>query len=214
MIQLPDELSNIARLRIRGNSATDTGARRRLNFVDGDGITFTLTDDSTNEEVDVAVASSVKSLFDHYTDAGNVDTSETDLYSDTIVANQLSGNGDKLEASCSGVFVSSGTATRQLKVYFAGTAIFDTGALTLSLSSAWEIDINIIRVSNTTVRCAVSMFTQGASSAAYTAYTQVASLDLAATGYILKVTGTAAGVGAASNDIVAKMGYVRFVKRA
>jgi len=149
------------------------------------------------------------SKFDHYTTVGNSGTTETDLYSDTIAAAQLSANGDKLEAEYGGTFVSSGTATRQIKVYFAGTAILDTGALTLSLSSAWVIQATIIRVSSSVVRYMVSLTTEGAALAAYTSAGELTGLTLSGTN-ILKVTGTAAGAGAASSDISALMGTVSF----
>ena len=150
-----------------------------------------------------------KTLFDHYADAGNTGTGEDDLYSDTIVGAQLNKAGDKLEAQYGGVYVSSGTATRQIKIYFGGTAIFDTGALTLSLSSAWTAYVSIIRVSATVIRYSISFTTEGAALAAYTAVGELTGLTLGSSN-ILKITGEAAGVGAATNDIVAKMGYVEF----
>jgi hypothetical protein len=67
-------------------------------------------------------------LFDHYVDAGNSTTTETDLYSDTLAANTFNANGDKIFAEYGGVFVSSATATRQIKIKFAGSTILDTGA--------------------------------------------------------------------------------------
>lgn len=146
-------------------------------------------------------------LFDHWNTVGNGTTVETDLYSDTIRQSTLSASGDKLNAQYGGTFVSSGTATRQIKIYFAGTAIFDSGALTLSLSSAWTIYLTIIRVSNTVVRYMVSMTTEGAALSAYTAVGELTGIVLS-NDNILKITGTAAGVGAASNDIVAIMGTV------
>jgi hypothetical protein len=148
-------------------------------------------------------------LFDHHVDVGNGTTVETDLYSDTLAAGQLGANDDKIEAEYAGVFVSSATATRQLKIYFDGQTIFDSGALTLSLSSTWTIYLAIIRVSATVVRAMVSMTTEGTALAAYTAYTEVTGRTLSGTN-VLKITGTAAGVGAASSDIVSKMGYVTF----
>lgn len=146
-------------------------------------------------------------LFDHFIDAGNVTTGETDLYSDTIAANTLSANGTKILSEYGGTFVSSGSATRQVRIYFGGTAIFDTGALTLSLSSAWTVYTDIIRVSATVIRYSISFTTEGAALSAYTSVGEVTGLTLSNTN-ILKITGQAAGVGAATNDIVAKMGYV------
>lgn len=152
-------------------------------------------------------------MFDHYVSAGNVSTTETDLFSDTIAANKLSVSGAKIQAEYGGVFVSSGTATRQIKMYFGGTAFFDSGALTLSLSAAWTAYVSIICVSPTVVRAIVSMTTEGAALAAYTSFTEVTGLTLTNPN-ILKITGTAAGVGAATNDIVAKMGSVYYYPAA
>lgn len=146
-------------------------------------------------------------IFDHANDVGNVTTAETDLYSDTLAINTLAVNKDKVVAEYGGKFVSSGTATRQIKIYFAGTVILDTGALTLSLSSAWTVYVALIRVSSTVVRYECSLTTQGAALAAYTSCDELTGLTLSNTN-ILKITGTAAGVGAATNDIVAKMGFV------
>lgn len=143
-------------------------------------------------------------LFENFADAGNGTTVETDLYSYTSPASILDVNGHSIEAEYGGTFVSSGTATRQIKAYFAGTAIFDTGALTLSLSSAWTLYLTIIRVSSTVVRYMCSLATQGASSSAYTSVGELTGLTLSSTN-ILKITGQAGGVGAASNDIVAKL---------
>lgn len=152
-------------------------------------------------------------LFDFTVDAGNSGTTETDLYSSTIAASQLGVNGAKLEATYGGTFVSSGTATRQVRAYFNGTLIFDTGALTLSLSSAWTLYITAIRVSASVVRTVASFTTEGAALAAYTDYTEITGLTLSNSN-ILKVTGTAAGAGAATNDIVAKLGSVYYFPAA
>lgn len=161
----------------------------------------------------VLLGKGVQTIADHYTDAGNVTTGETDLYSDTLDPGLLGDNGDKIEAEYGGVFVSSGTATRQLKLYFGGTAIFDSGALTLSLSSGWTMYVTLIRVSSTVVRYMISMTTEGAALAAYTAVGELTGLTLSAAN-ILKITGQAAGVGAATNDIVAKLGTVSKVVAA
>jgi hypothetical protein len=148
-----------------------------------------------------------RTLVDYFTDAGNGTTVETDLYSTTLPAGILANNGDKLCAECGGKFVSSATATRQVRVYFAGTVIFDTGALTLSLSAAWTGYLTIIRVSATVIRYMVSFTTEGAALAAYTSCGELTGLTLSGTN-VLKITGQAGGVGAATNDVVAKMGFV------
>lgn len=156
---------------------------------------------------------SPKPLFDHYVDAPNSTTTETDLYADTTAAGQLTANGDKIEASYGGILVSSGTATREFKLYFGGTAIFDTGALTFSLSASWNLYATLIRVSATVVRYMVRFDTEGTALAAYTAVGELTGLTLSGTN-ILKATGQSSGIGAASNDIVAKIGYVVYVPAA
>lgn len=144
------------------------------------------------------------------TDAGNSTTVETDLYSSVIATSTLATNQDYLEGRYTGTFVSSGTATRQVKIYFAGTQCFDTGALSVSASAVWRAEVTVIRVSNTVVRCSVALNTSGASLGSYTGYTEISSLNLTSNNYILKITGQAGGVGAATNDIVAKMSTIKW----
>ncbi|HHT9135461.1 MAG TPA: hypothetical protein ACFYD2_11215, partial [Candidatus Avalokitesvara rifleensis] len=55
---LGGNLDSVAKTTIRKNTGADTGSRRRLNFIEGSNVTLTVTDDPTNEEVDVTVASS------------------------------------------------------------------------------------------------------------------------------------------------------------
>jgi len=144
------------------------------------------------------------SIFEAYADAGNSTTTETDLHTYTTPASTLEANGAKIMSQYAGTFVSSGTATRQMKVYFGGTAIFDSGTLTISASAAWDVKVTIIRVSSTVVRYSVAMNTQGAALAAYTSVGELTGLTLSNTN-IIKITGQAAGVGAATNDIVLKL---------
>lgn len=224
-------------------------------------------------------------LFDHYATVGNTTTNGTvdTLYSDTIIGSQLGNNGEKLEAEYGGSFVTSGTATREVQVFFAGSSIFDTGTLTVSLSSAWTCYVSIIRVNTTVVRYLISFTTEGAALAAYTAvgeltaptttltsginattttipvtsganfangdYIQIDSEILLITAgggtnsltatraqsgttaathangatvtrvislspNILKITGQAAGVGAAASDVTAKLGTVMWFPAA
>lgn len=148
-------------------------------------------------------------LAQNFADAGNTTTAETDLYSYTSPANLLDLNGNKLMAKYGGIFVNS-TSTKQLKVYFAGTAIFDSTALTTTATSYWNLDVMIIRVSSTVIRATVSLIDTGIATSAATQYTELTGLTLTGTN-ILKITGTAAGAGAATNDIVAKLGSVTYM---
>jgi hypothetical protein len=89
----------------------------------------------------------------HFADQGNSTTSDTTLYSDTIPASTLSANGQKIYAQYALNTVNHATATRQIKVFFAGTSILDTGALVFpSVAGNVDIDIKIIRDSSTSIR--------------------------------------------------------------
>ena len=54
------------------------------------------------------------------------------------------------------------------------------------------------------------MTTQGATLASYTSYTLVSGLTLSSTN-ILKITGEAAGAGATTDHVVAKLGVIRWL---
>lgn len=147
------------------------------------------------------------SIFDHFTDAANGTTVETDLYSDTLPASIFNTNGDKVYAQYAGIFVGDATSTQRLRAYFGGTLIFDTGALGIGITTAnWELNITCIRVSSTVVRCSVTLNTSFATLNSYATYTEVTALTLTNT-QILKITGQAAGATGASNQITAKESY-------
>lgn len=149
-------------------------------------------------------------IFDHFADVGNVGTGEDDLYSDTVAASILSVDGNKLTAQYGGIFTGAAASTQDLRVYFAGTKIYDSGALSIGVATnSWTIYVTIIRESSSVVRCNVSVSTDFATLFPYSAYTRITGLTLTNT-QILKITGEAAGVGAVNNQIVAKEAYVEF----
>lgn len=148
-------------------------------------------------------------IFDHYVNAGNTTTSETDLYNDSIAGQTLVANGDKITARYAGIFVSSATATRDVRVYFGtgggSTLIFDSGAIITASASNWDVSVLVIRVSSSVVRCTTTMSATTALGQVYSQYTEVTGLNLN-TNQEIKITGQAGGTGAATNDIVAKLG--------
>ena len=151
------------------------------------------------------------SLFDHYATVNNGTTAETDLYSDTTAANQLLANGDKMFAQYGGTFVGDATSTQRLRAYFGGTAIFDSGALSIGVSTTfWTLSVMVIRESSTIVRCTSSLTTSFATLNAYSKYQRITGLTLSNTN-ILKITGQAAGATGGSNQITAELGNVSYL---
>lgn len=148
-------------------------------------------------------------IFDHYADAGNVGTGEDDLVSDSVPASTLGANGDKLTAQYALTFVTSATATRQVRVYFGGTAILDTGALTFSSAGSADVYVTIIRESSTVVRCVAEIVVSGLSLQPIATYTRITGLTLS-NANTLKITGEAAGVGAATDDVVCRFATVEW----
>ena len=148
-------------------------------------------------------------LIDHYADAGNTGTAETDLYSDTLAANILGRNGDKIHAEYDLALLGATTTTPQAKIYFAGTAIYDSGALTLSAAGSLILNVEIIRDSATSVRYAVRASASNATGLLAAKCGKLTGLTLSATA-ILKITGTSTGGGAATNDLVAYAGRLNF----
>ena len=157
-----------------------------------------------------AADSTGRTLFDYFADAGNSHaTNEIDLYSSTLAAGQFATNGDKVHAYYAGTLVGHATATRDLRVYCGGTAIFDSTGITLAVTGVFKINVEIIRVSASVIRSIVDAQIPGASLTSLTTYTNLAGLTLANT-QILKLTGQAGGVGAAINDLIATLGAVSF----
>jgi hypothetical protein len=148
----------------------------------------------------------INSLFDHYADAGSVGTGETDLYSDSVAGGTLANNGDKIQANY-GCTLANSTSTKRVRLYFAGTAIFDTGALTISGSSEIVIDALLMQDSSTSIRYAIKATTTGASTGGYASVGKLTGLTLSGAN-ILKITGQSGGVGSANNDILGVVGTV------
>lgn len=145
--------------------------------------------------------------FDHITDSGSVSTTETDLYSDSIPAGFLLSDGDKISCRYTLTLVNS-ASTKRVRLYFAGTAILDTGAMTMSASGSVVVDATIIRDSATSVRYGATAAVTGTTGpTAIASAGKLTSLTLSSA-TILKVTGQAAGGAAANNDVLAILGSV------
>lgn len=143
-------------------------------------------------------------IFDDYADVGNSGTSETDLFTHTLTASTFNANGDTITWDIYGTSAGSATATTQLRLYVGGTQVADSGAVAISTADTWLARLLATRVSSSVVRVGVEIsFSGGVTFSASPFYTEVTGLTLTNT-QVIKITGTRAGVGAASNDILAK----------
>jgi hypothetical protein len=146
------------------------------------------------------------SIADFTSDVANSGTSETDIQTYTTKASTLGSIGEKITFDFT-MTLSDITSTAQIKVVFAGTTIGDTGALTVSATGAVVIRGYIIRTGSSTARASVNISSPTASTAVYTAETDLTGLTFTNTN-ILKTTATAAGAGGGSGDITGKLGVI------
>lgn len=129
--------------------------------------------------------------------------SDDSLYSTTVAADTCVTNGDALKAHYAGSFAANGN-TKRLKIDFAGTNIFDSGALANAGIVDWDIEVTIIRVTNTTAR-AIARFVNNV--AAVVGYATVTSGLNFTTDESLILKGNAT---TATTDITAKMATIEY----
>lgn len=140
------------------------------------------------------------------TTAGNSGTTETDLYSFSVPANTLRKNGESVDFWFGGSLLEHATATRQLRVKFGATTIYDSTAQTNTTNYEFSLRGMIIRVSNTSQKCITFLNSTQAQLFTFTDYSTAA--ETLSSAIILKLTGQAGGVGAATDDIKFEMGKI------
>lgn len=167
----------------------------------------------TNGSVLVASSTKVASiggkLKEYFTDSGNVLGAETDLYSYSTEANLFSTNGDTIYFAYTVSIIGAAVPTKQVRIYFAGTLIFDTTALVFATNETLVLSCYGIRKDANTVRFTVTASFNTGVAIPKSTYTQVGGLTLTAAN-ILKITGDSVGAGANSNDVTALEGYVKY----
>lgn len=156
-------------------------------------------------------------IIDHATDYQSVGTTATNLWSsggDSILANILANDNDKIEFYEMGTFSATTTATKRIKKFFGATQIFDSGSLTSTAAGTWEMRGLIIRESSSVVRCSVSMFTTGISTLiARPQYTRITGLTLTADN-AFNTSVQAGGTGTANGDITATLSTTQYYPAA
>lgn len=128
---------------------------------------------------------------------------ETTIFTNNVASAMLSNNGEAVNFHISGTFATS-INSKQVKVYFGATTIFDSGSLAIGTLSAWVIDGQIIRTGATTQKANVTMTTSSATLSAYASYTTPA--ETLANSIGIGLTGT----GTANNDVVGQTWKVYF----
>lgn len=194
--------------RINGGVSSVNSQTGAVTITAGTGITTSTLSGDVTIAVDINNSALPHTIATYFTDVANSGTSETDLYSTTTGANTLNSNGQTLYFDYT-INVSDITATADLAIYFAGTSIGNTGALTVSATGAWRVVGSITRATSTTARATVAINSPGASTASYTNETDLTSQNFATTN-IVKITGQAGGAGGGSGDITAKMGKLYY----
>lgn len=112
------------------------------------------------------------------------DTAENDLISYTVPANLLAVNNDSIILEAVLDWANHATYTKRLRLYFAGTAIYDSAAL-LTSDTATRVRVEVARQSSTTVKIIVTVETSLA--IPLITYTLISGIDLTTTN-ILKAT--------------------------
>lgn len=145
-------------------------------------------------------------LFSHFADAATTGTSEQVLYTDTLPANTFAVNGDVISVKYAGIFDATNTAS-MIIVSLGGTAIFTTDDfVSLILDGThWEVNLWIVRVNNTTLRCTVSFLSPGED--AFIQYTLKTGLALATTAYDIELKAQTDTAG----DVTAKMAHAVYM---
>lgn len=153
-------------------------------------------------------------IYTAFADVNNAGASptETDMMTYTTKVNTLSVNGDNLILEASGTF-NDATSTPRIQVYFGGTSIGDTGALTITGTPFYNIRTVLVRTAATTVRATVSITSTSGLTVAYVKETDLTGLTLTNTN-IIKYTGISSGAGGSASDITHKMGFVMFAPTA
>lgn len=87
-------------------------------------------------------------------DASSKDTTETDLLSHTLEANNLDKDGDYVEINAFGIFASNSN-NKQVKLYFGSNIVLDSGVLTAQ--DGWQINSKIFRVDSNTQKTVATL---------------------------------------------------------
>ena len=140
-------------------------------------------------------------LFSSTTSVGSVGAGEDDLFSYTLPASTFSADTQTITANLAGSIIGHASGTRTIKIYFGGTAIFNSGALAETTNCSWMANVFLIRSSSSVVKYRVDFIRRA--TASNIAVAAVTGLTLTNT-QIFKVTGESST--ATDNDVTFNIG--------
>lgn len=155
---LTGNLDANARVSVRKNSAGSVSTRRRLNLIEGSGVTLTVADDSGNEEIDITIDAAGGGTQTNSTLATAAGTATcTNTTTETSITPSVSGsltivaNAPVQYETYRFVFrghhsVVTGGATYAQKLYFGSTVVAQTSSLFTGACTnrAWEVTVDVV----------------------------------------------------------------------
>ena len=135
------------------------------------------------------------SLASEWTDSTDAGSSvETDLYSTTVDKSTWTVDGQGAQFIYGGMIEGSAATTQQIKVYFDGQVIFDTGSLAITTGHPyWKIVVDATMIPSTGYgRFTTSWMFQDASYKTDVQYIEIGSLGFGSN-IDIKITGTSSG---------------------
>lgn len=126
-------------------------------------------------------------LFAYYVSSGNAALTDTDLYRSSVTANTLTNAGDSLYVIAGGTFATSVSTDKRVKLKFNATTVFDSGALSITTASTWNLTCSLVRVAATTQRTTCNFETSSTSFPGTASHTE--SSENLAIGNVLRITG-------------------------
>ncbi len=133
----------------------------------------------------------------------NATTAESDLMTYSLPAGRLtsSGHGLRIKAWGSGTTVSTGVA-RRLRLYFGGSGLVDTGAI--SVPTQWQMDVTLLRSSVAGIQQSIVTYAFSTGGTISQNFAPVASAENLAAAVTIKVT----GLCTASTGVLTQTGFV------
>jgi hypothetical protein len=132
------------------------------------------------------------------------ETTETDLFTDTIDANTFITDGDEVSAEYSIDIAGSVTSTQRIRAYVGGTVVYDSTALTFgATASSLQLYVSAMRSASGSLRCSTLIDSDNTILTARAKNSTVSGLTFSS-GIVIKITAQAGSAGAASNQAIGR----------